>query len=60
MMSYKETKLLCAVFWIPLDSDGHEETFKWLAYGPRSIARSYTGYIVNGLRFHRNVVDKLS
>ncbi|KAG7552219.1 Transposase-associated domain [Arabidopsis thaliana x Arabidopsis arenosa] len=45
---------------IPLDSDDHEDTLKWLAYGPRNIARSYTGYIVNGLRFHTTSVDRLS
>jgi len=31
-----------------------------LAYGPRNIARSYSGYIVNGLRFHTDKVDRLS
>ncbi|RID50398.1 hypothetical protein BRARA_H01129 [Brassica rapa] len=45
---------------IPIDSVHEEETLKWLAYGPRSIARSYTGYIVNGLRFHTNLVHRLS
>ncbi|XP_013608049.1 PREDICTED: uncharacterized protein LOC106314771 [Brassica oleracea var. oleracea] len=45
---------------IPIDSEYEEETLKWLAYGPRSISRSYTGYIVNGLRFHTNSVHRLS
>ncbi|XP_056845316.1 uncharacterized protein LOC108807544 [Raphanus sativus] len=44
----------------PIDSADEEETLKWLAYGPRSIARSYTGYIVNGLRFHTKAVHRLS
>ncbi|CAE6176640.1 unnamed protein product [Arabidopsis arenosa] len=38
----------------------HEETIKWLAYGPRCSARSYTGYIVNGQRFHTSSVQKQS
>ncbi|CAA7018756.1 unnamed protein product [Microthlaspi erraticum] len=45
---------------IPLDSDDHGETLKWLAYGPRSSARSYTCYIVNGQRFHTRSVDRKS
>ncbi|XP_010490056.1 PREDICTED: uncharacterized protein LOC104767772 [Camelina sativa] len=45
---------------ISLDSDIHEETLKWLAYGPRSSTRSYTGYIVNGQRFHTSSVDRKS
>ncbi|CAA7043013.1 unnamed protein product [Microthlaspi erraticum] len=45
---------------IPLLSEEHDHTLKWLAYGPRNTARSYTGYIVNGLRFHTNAVCRLS
>ncbi|XP_010513121.1 PREDICTED: uncharacterized protein LOC104789069 [Camelina sativa] len=41
---------------IPMTSD-HEDALKWLAYGPRLCARSYTGYIVNGNRFHTVSVD---
>ncbi|XP_010463429.1 PREDICTED: uncharacterized protein LOC104744109 [Camelina sativa] len=37
-----------------------DETLKWLAYGPRSIARSYTGYIVNGMQFHTKSMHRLS
>ncbi|XP_024015958.1 uncharacterized protein LOC112089209 [Eutrema salsugineum] len=43
---------------IPLDSTEHDETLKWLSYGPRNIARSYTGYIFNGLRFHTTSVQR--
>ncbi|XP_020875418.1 uncharacterized protein LOC110226885 [Arabidopsis lyrata subsp. lyrata] len=43
---------------IPIDSDRHGEVLKWLAYGPRYMARSYTGYIVNGQRFHTSLVDR--
>ncbi|XP_010507376.1 PREDICTED: uncharacterized protein LOC104783990 [Camelina sativa] len=42
------------------DTNDKDETLKMLAYGPRSIARSYTGYIVNGLRFHTKSVHRLS
>ena len=31
---------------------------KWLANGPRRHAMSYTGYIINGKRFHISDVDK--
>ncbi|CAA7043385.1 unnamed protein product [Microthlaspi erraticum] len=47
-------------YGIPLDSDDHGETLKWLAYGPLSSARSYTGYIVNGQQFHTRSVDRKS
>lgn len=36
----------------------HEDILKWLAYGPRLHARSYTGYILNGNRFHTVTVDR--
>ncbi|CAE6069698.1 unnamed protein product [Arabidopsis arenosa] len=45
---------------IPLDSNSHAETLKWLAFGPRTCARSYRGYIVNGQRFHIISVDRKS
>ncbi|XP_013594286.1 PREDICTED: uncharacterized protein LOC106302291 [Brassica oleracea var. oleracea] len=45
---------------VPLDSTEHEETLKWIAYGPRCSARSYTGFIVNGQRFHTISVDRKS
>ncbi|CAA7059754.1 unnamed protein product [Microthlaspi erraticum] len=45
---------------ISLDSVDHDDTLKWLAYGPRSTARSYSGYIINGLRFHTTSVHRLS
>lgn len=43
-----------------MDSEEHDETLKWIAYGPRNSARSHTGFIVNGLRFHTNSVHRLS
>ncbi|XP_013607989.1 PREDICTED: uncharacterized protein LOC106314704 [Brassica oleracea var. oleracea] len=45
---------------VPLDSKEHEETLKWLAYGPRCSARSYTCIIVNGQRFRTASVDRKS
>ncbi|XP_010436656.1 PREDICTED: uncharacterized protein LOC104720449 [Camelina sativa] len=45
---------------IPIDYEDKDKTFKLLAYGPRSIARSYTGYIVNGMRFHTKSVHRLN
>ncbi|XP_048611568.1 uncharacterized protein LOC125585897 [Brassica napus] len=44
---------------IPITSQNHEETLKWLAYGPRASARAYSGYIINGLRFHTISVDRV-
>ncbi|XP_010474959.1 PREDICTED: uncharacterized protein LOC104754455 [Camelina sativa] len=43
---------------VSMDSKVHEETLKWFAYGPRCTARSYTGYIVNGQRFHTSSFDR--
>ena len=31
---------------------------KWLAYGPRKQAISYTGFIINGQRFHVKDIEK--
>ncbi|XP_048604933.1 uncharacterized protein LOC106422183 [Brassica napus] len=45
---------------IPISLENHEETLKWLAYGPRLSSRSFTGYIINGLRFHTISVDRQS
>ncbi|TYK13531.1 putative TNP1-like transposon protein [Cucumis melo var. makuwa] len=45
---------------IELDSsvEGYSELLKWLANGPRKNAMSYTGYIINGKRFHTKNVEK--
>ncbi|XP_013694784.2 uncharacterized protein LOC106398827 [Brassica napus] len=48
------------LYGVPLDSTEHDETLKWIAYGLRCSARSYTGFIVNGLRFHTTLVDRKS
>ena len=51
---------LLLLYQVPLDSTEHEETLKSIAYGPRCSARSYTGFIVNGQRFHIISVDRKS
>ena len=51
---------LFLLYQVPLDSTEHDETLKWIAYGLRCSARSYTGFIVNGLRFHTTLVDRKS
>ncbi|KAF5182888.1 Transposon protein, putative, CACTA, En/Spm sub-class [Thalictrum thalictroides] len=40
------------------DSSNVSETLKWLAFGPRQHTMSYSGYIINGQRFHRKRDDK--
>ncbi|XP_010495471.1 PREDICTED: uncharacterized protein LOC104772569 [Camelina sativa] len=45
---------------ISITSDGREDIVKWLAYGPRCTARSYTGYKVNGQRFHTYSLERQS
>ncbi|XP_010451825.1 PREDICTED: uncharacterized protein LOC104734009 [Camelina sativa] len=55
---YVEYVVLSRVSLIPINSDHHEDILKWLAYGPRHCARSYTGYIVIGNQFHTILVDR--
>ncbi|XP_062104463.1 uncharacterized protein LOC133815665 [Humulus lupulus] len=45
---------------VPMHSSSCDETdlLKWLAYGPRKHAASYTGYIINGQRFHIHDIEK--
>ncbi|XP_020258863.1 uncharacterized protein LOC109835292 [Asparagus officinalis] len=43
---------------IPIDSNDHSKTLRWLAYGPKKSALSCKGYIINGLRFHTKDVDR--
>ncbi|KAK9943329.1 hypothetical protein M0R45_008939 [Rubus argutus] len=43
---------------IPIDSKNHSDTLKWIAYGPRNSALSFTGYIINGQRFHTKDVER--
>ncbi|KAL5542868.1 hypothetical protein UlMin_010578, partial [Ulmus minor] len=39
-------------------SNNESDMLKWLAYGPRRDATSYTGYIINGKRFHIKDVER--
>lgn len=41
---------------IPTNSEAHSSKLRWLAYGPRVIAQSYKGYVINGHRFHTDDV----
>lgn len=43
---------------IPIDSLNQSDTLKWIANGPRNSALSFTGYIVNGQRFHTKDVER--
>ncbi|CAA7022576.1 unnamed protein product [Microthlaspi erraticum] len=43
---------------IPTNSADHSTRLRWLAYGPRHIAQTYKGYIVNGNRFHIDDVKR--
>lgn len=43
---------------IKINDRGISETLKWLTYGPKSYAMSYSGYIINGLRFHTKDSEK--
>ncbi|XP_022156739.1 uncharacterized protein LOC111023579 isoform X2 [Momordica charantia] len=45
---------------IELDSfsTNYFDLLKWLANGPRKIAMSYTGYIINGQRFHIKSMER--
>ncbi|XP_010489845.1 PREDICTED: uncharacterized protein LOC104767530 [Camelina sativa] len=37
---------------IPGNSEHHSEKLRWLAHGPRKIAQTYKGFVINGHRFH--------
>ncbi|XP_010431497.1 PREDICTED: uncharacterized protein LOC104715823 [Camelina sativa] len=37
---------------IPGNSEHHSEKLRWLAHGPRNIAQTYKGFVINGHRFH--------
>lgn len=34
------------------------KTLTWLARGPRNQAMSFSGYVINGLRFHTKEAEK--
>ncbi|KAG7536624.1 MFS transporter superfamily [Arabidopsis suecica] len=37
---------------IPTNSTEHSTQLRWLAFGPRHIAQTYKGFVINGHRFH--------
>ncbi|CAE5962935.1 unnamed protein product [Arabidopsis arenosa] len=43
---------------IPSNSKDHSSRLRWLAFGPRHIAQTYKGYIINGKRFHTDDVKR--
>ncbi|CAA7049789.1 unnamed protein product [Microthlaspi erraticum] len=50
--------LLMLVPMIPTNSKEHSTRLRWLAFGPRRIAQSYKGYVINGHRFHTDDVKR--
>jgi len=48
--------ILVYLLQIPMDCN-KSNILKCLAYGPRNHAMSYTGYTINGKRFHIKDVD---
>lgn len=43
---------------INMNSNGVSSTLKWLSYGPKKQAMSYSGYVINGHRFHTRDAEK--
>ncbi|CAA7042281.1 unnamed protein product [Microthlaspi erraticum] len=37
---------------IPANSKDHSSKIRWLAFGPRLVAQSHKGFIINGKRYH--------
>ncbi|TXG57666.1 hypothetical protein EZV62_015495 [Acer yangbiense] len=49
--------------YIPFDDSSTSDeldTLKWLAFGPRKHAMRYSGYIINGYRFHTKDVERVT
>ncbi|XP_010412528.1 PREDICTED: uncharacterized protein LOC104698838 [Camelina sativa] len=44
--------------WIK--AKGNSTKLRWLAFGPRHTAQSYKGYVINGHRFHRDDVKRMT
>ncbi|XP_010484854.1 PREDICTED: uncharacterized protein LOC104763136 [Camelina sativa] len=45
---------------IPTNSEGHSTKLRWLAFGPQHTTQSYKGYVINGHRFHRDDVKRMT
>ncbi|XP_010451613.1 PREDICTED: uncharacterized protein LOC104733759 [Camelina sativa] len=43
---------------IPSNSKDHSSRLRWLAFGPRHIAQTYKGFVVNGHRFQTDDVKR--
>ncbi|CAA7045655.1 unnamed protein product [Microthlaspi erraticum] len=43
---------------IPTNSKEHSTRLRWLAFGPRRVAQSFKGYVINGHRFHTDDVKR--
>lgn len=43
---------------IPSNSEAHSKKLRWLAFGPRLIAQSHKGFVINGHRFHTDDVKR--
>ena len=45
-------------FQIPNNSKDHSQRLRWLAFGPRNIAHTYKGFVVNGYRYHTDDMQR--
>jgi len=45
-------------FQIPNNSKDHSRRLRWLAFGPRNIAHTYKGFVVNGYRYHTDDMQR--
>ncbi|XP_009139567.2 uncharacterized protein LOC103863570 [Brassica rapa] len=43
---------------IPNNSKDHSQRLRWLAFGPRNIAHTYRGFVVNGYRYHTDDMQR--
>ncbi|XP_020874097.1 uncharacterized protein LOC110226508 [Arabidopsis lyrata subsp. lyrata] len=43
---------------IPSNSEAHSKKLRWLTFGPRHIAQSHKGFVINGHRFHTDDVKR--
>ncbi|XP_013617360.1 PREDICTED: uncharacterized protein LOC106323850 [Brassica oleracea var. oleracea] len=40
------------------NTDDHSQRLRWLAFGPRNIAHTYKGFVVNGYRYHTDDMQR--
>ncbi|KAL5763733.1 hypothetical protein ACOSQ2_016327 [Xanthoceras sorbifolium] len=53
-----ESKWVKIIDEIKCNASCVSNTLKWFAHGPRDVVMSFTGYIINGLRFHTKEAKK--